>query len=228
MTVPVRVKICGLTREEDVALALALGADALGFNFAPTSPRCLTLPAARRLLAGLPPFAVAVGVHVNRPLGELVGELAALPRLQAIQLHGTGDEAGIPADLTFIRAFQVRDRASLDQIERYLDRCRHHGRLPSALLLDGYATGQHGGTGQRAPWHLLADFRPGLPVILAGGLTPDNVAEAITLVRPYAVDVASGVESAPGIKDAHKLERFLEAVVRASASLTWPPSSSPH
>ncbi len=87
-----------------------------------------------------------------------------------------------------------------------------HARLPSAILVDAHVAGQYGGTGQTAPWHLLADFKPGVPLILAGGLTPDNVADAIRIVRPYAVDVASGVESRPGKKDPDKLRRFIDAV----------------
>ena len=111
----------------------------------------------------------------------------------------------------------MRDAASLQAIELYLDACRASRRTPSALLLDGHASGQHGGTGQTAPWHLLASFRPGVPIILAGGLTPDNVAEAIQIVRPYGVDVASGVESAPGRKDSEKMRRFLANAREAAA-----------
>jgi phosphoribosylanthranilate isomerase len=109
----------------------------------------------------------------------------------------------------------VRDAASLDQITACLDLLRAAGAAPAAILVDAHVPGQYGGTGQTAPWHLLADFQPGVPLILAGGLTPDNVAEAIRIVRPYAVDVASGVESSPGKKDPDKLRRFIDAV-RAS------------
>src|SRR5205814_10530314 len=98
---------------------------------------------------------------------------------------------------------------SLNDISRYLDVCRNTNRLPAAILLDAHVPGQYGGTGQKAPWHLLADFKPGVPVLLAGGLTPDNVAEAVRVVRPYAVDVASGVEARPGHKDEDKMRRFI-------------------
>jgi phosphoribosylanthranilate isomerase len=104
----------------------------------------------------------------------------------------------------------------LQAITRYLDVCRLRGALPSAVLVDASVPGQYGGTGRQAPWHLLATFRPGVPLILAGGLTPDNVAEAVRLVRPYAVDVASGVESAPGHKDPDKVRRFIDKAREAA------------
>ena len=105
----------------------------------------------------------------------------------------------------------VRDAGDLENLSAYLERCRARQQLPSAVLVDAHVAGQFGGTGQTAPWDLLADFQPGVPVILAGGLTPDNVATAIRRVRPYAVDVASGVESTPGRKDPEKVRRFIEA-----------------
>ena len=119
-----------------------------------------------------------------------------------------------------ITAFGVKDRASLSEVNRYLDTARSGGRAPSAVLVDAQVPGQYGGTGQVAPWHLLAEFRPPEPVILAGGLTPDNVAEAIRLVRPYAVDVAGGGESAPGRKDPEKMRRFIGNAHEAAARLT--------
>jgi phosphoribosylanthranilate isomerase len=127
-----------------------------------------------------------------------------------VQWHGAGPE---PADAwagPLIVAFAVRDADSLDVVRRYLDVCRGRGRLPAALLLDAHVPGQFGGTGRTAPWDLLADFRPGVPLLLAGGLTPDNVAEAVRRVRPDGVDVASGVESAPGRKDPERLRRFID------------------
>jgi phosphoribosylanthranilate isomerase len=106
-------------------------------------------------------------------------------------------------------AFRVKDDASLAAIQIYIDACRAAGFLPSAILVDAHVEGQHGGTGKTAPWDLLASFRPGVPLILAGGLTPDNVAEAIQIVKPWAVDVASGVEASPGKKDADKVRLFV-------------------
>ena len=107
----------------------------------------------------------------------------------------------------------------LQGIARYLDRCRSLELLPAAVLVDAHVSGQYGGTGQTLPWDLLADFRPGVPLILAGGLTPENVAEAVRLVRPYAVDVASGVELSPGRKDAEKMRRFIGSAREAAAKL---------
>jgi phosphoribosylanthranilate isomerase len=104
-------------------------------------------------------------------------------------------------------------------VTRYLDTARAGGKAPAAVLVDAYAPGQFGGTGQRAPWHILAEFKPPEPLILAGGLTPENVAEAVRLVRPYAVDVAGSVESAPGRKDAEKMRRFIASAHEAAAKL---------
>jgi phosphoribosylanthranilate isomerase len=130
-----------------------------------------------------------------------------------VQRHGDhGDR--LLAGTRWIPAFPVRDASSLQQIEAWLDRLRFLNGLPAAILVDAHVPGMHGGTGQTAPWQLLADFRPGVPLILAGGLTPDNVADAIRIVRPYAVDVASGVESKPGVKDPDKIRRFIDAVRR--------------
>src|SRR4029077_7249289 len=112
-----------------------------------------------------------------------------------------------PRGLRGAPALSVVDAASLTTITNYLKLLASAGAAPAAILVDAHVPGQYGGTGQKAPWHLLADFNPGVPLILAGGLTPDNVAEAIHIVKPYAVDVASGVESAPGKKDADKMRR---------------------
>src|SRR5438270_590880 len=108
-------------------------------------------------------------------------------------------------------------RGCLERLTSYLELCRGLAKLPAAVLVDAHVAGQYGGTGQKAPWDLLADFKPGVPLILAGGLTPNNVAEAVRLVRPYAVDVASGVESAPGVKDLEKVRQFIDRA-RAAAS----------
>jgi len=118
-----------------------------------------------------------------------------------------------------IPAFPVRDASSLAAVTSYIEACRALGRLPAAVLLDGHAPGQHGGTGRIAPWELIAAYRPGVPVILAGGLTPENVADAVRIVRPYAIDVASGVESAPGVKDAEKMRRFVAAAYEAAGKI---------
>jgi phosphoribosylanthranilate isomerase len=141
-----------------------------------------------------------------------------LPRLHTLQWHGQGPPVNDQPWHELIVAFPVRDADSLAAITHYLDLCRERGRLPAAVLADAHVPGQHGGTGQTAPWGLLASFQPGVPLILAGGLTPENVAEAVRVVRPYAVDVASGVEDRPGHKDADKMRRFIENA-RAAARL---------
>ncbi len=150
---------------------------------------------------------------------QVFEQVQALRRIHVIQWHGQDRELSDCSPYHYIAAFPVRDAASLEEIERYLEACRRMGWLPSALLLDGHAPGQHGGTGQTAPWRLLESFRPGVPIFLAGGLTPDNVAEAVRLVRPYGVDVASGVEHGPGRKDADKMRRFLANAREAAARL---------
>jgi phosphoribosylanthranilate isomerase len=219
MSYHLRVKICGVTTEVDARQAALLGADAIGLNFHDGSPRCVGATTAQFILRELPPFVTAVGIFVDWSMRQVFQHLQALPRLNVIQWHGKNRELSDCFPYHLISAFSVRDEASLQAIQRYLDTCRPLGRLPSALLLDGHSPGKHGGTGLPAPWHLLASFRPGVPIILAGGLTPDNVAEAIRVVRPYGVDVASGVESAPGRKDAEKMRRFLANAREAAARL---------
>jgi phosphoribosylanthranilate isomerase len=215
----VRVKICGVTNEADARQAAHLGADAVGLNFAPESPRHIDPAVVPFVLRELPPFVEPVGVFLNRPLREVYAELHALGGVRTIQWHGQRRELGDPSPYRLIAAFPVRDRGSLVEVQRYLDLCRDLGQLPAALLLDGYSPDAHGGTGRTAPWDLIADFRPGVPVILAGGLKPVNVAEAVRQVRPYGVDVASGVEHSPGHKDPEKVRRFLDAARHAAAGL---------
>jgi phosphoribosylanthranilate isomerase len=206
-----RIKICGVTTPEDACLAAELGADAVGLNFYPQSPRYVTEEGARQILRVLPPFTEPVGLFVNDPLTQACQFLTRLGGVRLLQWHGN-HELSIDniSPFRLIPAFSVREADSLFVIAMHLDTCRRCNELPAAILLDGHAPGQFGGTGQVAPWDLLADFRPSVPVILAGGLTPENVGEAVRLVRPFAVDVASGVESAPGKKDPDKLRRFIE------------------
>ncbi|HTU91131.1 MAG TPA: phosphoribosylanthranilate isomerase [Gemmataceae bacterium] len=219
MSYHVRVKICGVTTEADAQQAALLGADAIGLNFYSGSPRCIAANTAQLILRELPPFVAAVGVFVEEPIREAVEQIQALDRIHIIQWHGQKHEPSDCFLYHLIAAFPVRDAAGLQAIQSYLDACRDAGCMPSALLLDGHAPGQHGGTGQKAPWHLLDSFQPCVPVILAGGLTADNVAEAIRIVRPYGVDVASGVESTAGRKDADKMRRFLANAREAAARL---------
>ena len=219
MSYQVRIKICGVTRAADAQEAVKLGADALGLNFYDGSPRRIEAAAVEPVLRELPPSIETVGVFVKRPLREVIAVLDSWPRIRTIQWHGEDWPPGEGLSYRMIPAFAVRDAASLEVVMRHLDACRALERLPAAVLLDGHAAGQYGGTGRLAPWELIAAFQPGVPVILAGGLTPENVAEAVRVVRPYMVDVASGVESAPGRKDAEKMRRFIAAAREAAAKL---------
>jgi phosphoribosylanthranilate isomerase len=203
-----RVKICGVTTLADALLAAELGADAVGLNFYPQSPRFITPDVVREIVQGLPPFVETVGVFVNQSWRD-VHYTAKKFHLRNVQLHGDRRETGYDFPLRRIDAFPVRDAHSLDAIAEYLETARERSQPPAAILVDGFRAGEYGGTGQTAPWQLLADFRPGVPVILAGGLTPENVAEAVRIVRPYAVDVAGGVELAPGRKDPEKMRLFI-------------------
>jgi phosphoribosylanthranilate isomerase len=219
MGLSVRIKICGVTTEADACHAGLLGADAVGLNFHPGSPRVVEAARAGDILRALPLFVQAVGVFVDVPLRYAFAHAQSLGRMHTIQWHGKDRELCDPYPFHLIAAFPVRDADSLAAISRYLDACRVRGHGPSALLLDAHVPGQHGGTGRTAPWHLLANFRPGVPIVLAGGLTPDNVAEAIRVVQPYGVDVASGVESSPGHKDPEQMARFIDAAREAAARL---------
>ncbi|HWG41773.1 MAG TPA: phosphoribosylanthranilate isomerase [Gemmataceae bacterium] len=219
MSYHLRVKICGVTSESDARQAALLGADAVGLNFYEGSPRYVAPAMAQMILRELSPFVAAVGVFVESPMRQVFEQVQALRRINIIQWHGKNRELSDCSPYHLIAAFPVRDAASLQAIQRYIETCRALDRLPAALLLDGHMAGQHGGTGQTAPWHLLESFQPGVPIILAGGLTADNVAEAVRIVRPYGVDVASGVEQAPGRKDAEKMRRFIANAREAAARL---------
>ncbi len=203
----IRVKICGITTPDDAQQAYAAGADAIGFNFFPQSPRSVTPERAAAIIRALPPFLDTVGVFVNLKVRQACAVAYQLA-LGSIQL--LGDPADLEDSFPFrrIAAFRIRDRDSLRDAEEFLRRAPR----PAAVLVDAYVAGQWGGTGQTAPWELLREFRPGVPLILAGGLTPDNVAEAIRQVQPDGVDVATGVETSPGRKDAELMRRFVAAV----------------
>jgi phosphoribosylanthranilate isomerase len=192
----VRIKICGVTRLEDALLAARLGADALGFNFWPGSRRHVTPAAAQAIISRLPPFVTPVGVFVNQSEGELRA-IAAETGIQIFQLHGDEPpELCSRLPLPVVKAIPVDQVATLSRLLSYEVR---------AFLLD---------TPSRRPfdWSLVEGVSEVAPVILAGGLTPENVADAIRAVRPWAVDVASGVESSPGVKDPGLMSRFVNAV----------------
>jgi phosphoribosylanthranilate isomerase len=212
-----RVKICGVTSEADARAAARFGADAIGLNFYDGSPRHIDPRVVPAILTSLPPFVEPVGIYVGLRLAQMA-EQARHFGLRSIQWHGDNAdrEPGCPEGFRLIAAFAIRTAADLETITRYLSACRELGQSPAAVLVDAGAPGQYGGTGRTAPWDLLANFDCGLPLILAGGLTPDNVAEAVRLVRPYGVDVASGVESRPGVKDLDTMQRFIAAAREAA------------
>jgi phosphoribosylanthranilate isomerase len=202
-----RIKICGITRVEDALAAARLGADAIGLVFYPGSPRAVTPARAREIIDVLPPFVVPVGLFVNADAATVRETVAAAP-VQLLQFHGD-ETPGYCADfgLPFMRALRVRAGTDLLQYARDFHAAR-------GLLLDAWVDGVHGGTGAVFDWSLIPPDLP-MPVILSGGLNPDNVEQAVRRVRPWAVDVSSGVESTKGIKDAAKIEAFINGVHNA-------------
>ena len=213
-----RIKVCGITRRADAEAAVAAGADALGFVFYSGSSRYVTPPVAATIAAELPPFLTRVGLFVNASCGDIV-QILALGFLNAIQLHG--DES-----LLFCQQLRAAvGRTPLIKAIRVAVGEDLHGlsQWPvQAILLDAKVDNHYGGTGQSFDWSLLSDWplrfadrAVPLPLILAGGLTPERVAGAVQQVRPYAVDVSSGVERAPGIKCAHKIDHFIQQVRQA-------------
>jgi phosphoribosylanthranilate isomerase len=205
--VSTRVKICGLTRPEDAALAAAAGASAIGLVFWPGSPRAVTVERAREVAAAVSAEVSVIGVFVDQPL-SLVGGAAERVPLHAIQLHGAERPEDYDLGLPILKAIGVAGGSALDVLE-----AMDAGVLP---LLDAGGGATPGGTGRTVDWTLAAEAAARRRVVLAGGLTPDNVGEAVRTVRPHAVDVSSGVEQTPGVKDADKLVAFLDAVRSAS------------
>jgi len=212
-----RIKICGLTDPADAEQAARLEVEAVGLNFYEHSPRCVDHVRAEAILRALPPAVEAVAVFVHQRLQPALELVRPLERIQTLQWHGEDRQPDGPGVYRLIPAFRVRDQASLEDIGRFLEQLRGRGVFPAAVLVDAHVPGHAGGTGQTAPWDLLADFRPGVPLYLAGGLNPDNVAEAVRIVRPDAVDVASGVERGPGRKDPERMRRFVENAREAAA-----------
>jgi phosphoribosylanthranilate isomerase len=203
-----KVKVCGITVMEDALSAAGEGVDALGFNFYPSSPRYIDPVAARAIISRLPPFIAAVGLFVNIPDPAEVARLAREAGVQSLQLHGdeTPDYCRKLAGWPLIKALRVDGRLNAATLERY---------PVSAFLLDAHDEGLWGGTGRTFDWSLANEIRGNRPIILAGGLKPENVAQAIRTVRPYAVDVCSGVETSPGKKDAARLRAFMNEVRNA-------------
>lgn len=199
-----KVKICGITNLDDALLAVDLGSDALGFIFYPKSARYISVSKAANICNALPPFVAKVGVFVDEVEFEIEKALREC-LLTALQFHGDeppGFCAKFPAKS--IKAIRMRDEGSLRLASEY---------DVDALLLDTYTESERGGTGKTFDWSLAVKAKEllGGPIILSGGLTPENVAEAIARVQPYAVDVSSGVEREPGVKDSGKLKKFINA-----------------
>jgi phosphoribosylanthranilate isomerase len=207
-----RVKICGITNLDDARAAVDLGAWAIGMIFHDGSPRRCERDEAAAIGAALRRKVELVGVFVNAPLDEVMGVLDSVP-LTIVQLHGDEgpsytEEARRRTGLKLMKAARVRDGAAVRALSAY--RTDFH-------LMDSHVPGAWGGTGQRFDWKLAAEHSREPPLVLSGGLDPENVAEAIEVARPFAVDVASGVEAEPGRKDPEKLRRFFESVDRAAA-----------
>jgi phosphoribosylanthranilate isomerase len=199
-----KVKICGITSVADGLAAAEAGADMIGLMFAAQSPRLIGLPTAAEISRALPPYVLRVGVFVNPDEAQVMEAIAACG-LNLLQFHG--DE---PSDfctqfgLMSLKALRVKDAGSIAALENY---------TTDAFLLDAYSKAGLGGTGETFNWELaIAAQKFGRPIFLAGGLTPENVADAVKTVNPFAVDVSSGVESAPGKKDAAKVRAFIQAV----------------
>ena len=211
MSSRVRVKICGITNREDAEAAIALGADALGFNLFPGSKRHIVLDENAAWIAALPPFVAKVAVLVNAPFDE-ARRVALHPAIDLVQFHGDED-AGYcrqfaALGLPFIKALRVRDAGDIPQAADFSTR---------NVLIDAHVEGAYGGTGATIALPLAREIvhrHPHLRILLAGGLTPENVAEAARVVRPFAVDVAGGVESAPRKKDPAKIAAFVASLDR--------------
>ena len=201
-----KIKICGLTNAEDAQAAAEAGADALGFVFYRKSPRYVELPVAKAIISRLPPFVLPVGVFVNEQV-KVVRDIMDECGLAFAQLHG--DESASYCDSLarpVLRAIRLQGRGDLLALAEYKGRVQVRG-----FLVDAFSERAYGGTGRLVDWTLAAEAAKATHILLAGGLTPDNVQEAIRQVRPYGVDVSSGVEASPGKKDPEKVKAFIRA-----------------
>jgi phosphoribosylanthranilate isomerase len=204
-----KIKICGITNLDDAQAAIGAGADALGFVFCDQSPRHLAIPAAAEISRQLPPSVLRVGVFVNAP-EDFVLRVTGECGLGLLQFHGDEPpEFCTQFGLMSMKAFRIRDTGTLKEMAQY---------QTDAWLLDAYSPEAAGGTGGKFNWELAIEAQKfGKPIFLAGGLTPENVAGAVRQVRPFGVDVSSGVETSPGRKDHAKLRAFINAVKTATA-----------
>ena len=203
-----RIKICGTTNLDDALMAVEAGADALGFIFVPDTPRYLHPDKAAKIIEELPPFITTVGLFVNANQSE-IDTIADSCSLDAVQLHGEEPPELCQAlNRRVVKAFRVKDETSLANLQDY---------RVSAYLLDTYVKGAMGGTGKVFDWNLAVKAKNYGRIILAGGLNPENITLAISRVRPYGVDVSSGVEMRPGLKDPAKIKAFVGAVRAVAA-----------
>ncbi|HLG15817.1 MAG TPA: phosphoribosylanthranilate isomerase [Blastocatellia bacterium] len=210
----VRIKICGVRSVDEARTALDLGADALGFNFWPRSPRYISPDNARQVISQLPPVAAFIGVFVDEDAQRIIN-IAAQVGLGAVQLHGdeSPEFCALLGSIKVIKALRVGRDFDIARIRDY---------RASAILLDARVEGNYGGTGHSFDWDVAVAAKQFAPIILAGGLTAENVGDAIRRVQPLAVDVCSGVEAEPGRKDPLKMRAFVSAVRAANA-----PNESP-
>ena len=214
-----RIKICGLTRVEDIHAVVAAGADAIGFVFYPKSPRYVTPQQAASLIAAVPPYVTAVGLFVNATVDEVRATRAVAP-LSLLQFHGdeTPEHSAALAgavNTPFTQVFRVKPDTSFEDLLEYEQRYRAASPLFASLLLDTYVDA-YGGAGKVFDWSLIPEeLAP--RVVLSGGLSVQNATDAVVRVRPYAVDISSGVEASKGIKDASKVRAFIAAVQDADA-----------
>ncbi|MHB8861893.1 MAG: phosphoribosylanthranilate isomerase [Pirellulaceae bacterium] len=216
-----RIKICGITNLADALAAIDAGADALGLNFYGPSPRVIGEQAARELVQSLPPHVAKVGVFVNETVDRM-RSLADQLGLDFVQLHGDDPPSRIAelAPRQVIRAF--RTTGHWEEVSTYLSETSHTSHSPTAVLVDACEPGKYGGTGSTVNWDNVRDMQRRLgrmPVILAGGLKPENIGEAIARAEPAAVDVASGVESVTGRKDPALMRQFVQAALTAWRAL---------
>jgi phosphoribosylanthranilate isomerase len=218
-----RVKICGITTVDDARAVARSGADAVGLNFYAPSPRSVGLDRARQIVQALPTDVVKVGLFVNAPHGDICRTFDEA-ELNLIQLHGDEPPEFLTrlGDRPVMRAFRLGS-AGLQPVADYLEECRQLGCLPRLILIDSSTEGAYGGTGRVADWTVVSrypfrDWQP--PLVLAGGLTPENVAQAIGTARPTAVDTASGVELSPGRKAEALVRQFVQAARNAFGSLS--------
>lgn len=202
----VRVKICGITNLEDAMAAIDFGADALGFVFFKGSPRCITLQQAEAIICKLPPFVTTVGVFVNETPEIIRSSISA--GIDVIQLHGEERPEACQFSRRSIKAIRIKSIDSLEPLKTFKN-------LVSGFLLDAYTADALGGTGQKFNWDIAVEAKQFGRIILAGGLTPDNIRDAIVHVKPYGVDVSSGVEQKKGKKDHQKVKLFIERAKEA-------------